>query len=290
MELLVSLLDIKDLMIYKEYGVTGIVLADKQFSLASPVYFNKDEIKEIVALAFKENLSTYILVNKMMFDEDLNDLEKYLMFLKDINISGIYFADMAVLTLAKKLKMEKLLVFAPRAPLTNSYDGKVYLDEGIKAVELADEITLKERLMIGKLLPNQLSVLIHGHLIMSFSRRLLLTNYFSEIKKDQLIQDNYDLSLIEETRDRKMPIYENDNGTVIYQAEVTASFNELLLMLDGGINIFRIDAMFLSKDDLFLALKLYQKVLKREEINLNEVKFEKELSSGYYYIETNLVK
>lgn len=292
MELLVSLLDQSDLDIYQKSGVTGIILAEKQFSLASPKYFSKNEIKTITALASSKQLAIHLLVNRMMFDADLDALKDWLRFLKEIKVTGIYFADLAVLTLAQKLKMTELLIYAPGAPLVNSFDAKVFLETGIKAVELANEITLEEKLEIARILPKQLATVIHGHLIMSTSKRPLLSNYFSEIKKDYSVIDNYQLSLIEATRDRKMPIYENEHGTVIYQAEVLQSFQELNLLLDAGLEIFRIDAMFLSKSDLMLALKYYQKALSGIKIQLSEInsQFEKELGHGYYYQASNLVK
>ena len=292
MELLVSLLDPSDLDIYQKSGVTGIILAEKQFSLASPKHFSKNEIKAITALASSKQLAVYLLVNRMMFDSDLRALKDWLSLLKEIKVTGIYFADLAVLTLAQKLEMTELLIYAPGAPLVNSFDAQVFLDTGIKAVELANEITLDEKLKIAQILPRQVATILHGHLIMSTSKRPLLSNYFSEIKKDYSVVDNYQLSLIEATRDRKMPIYENEHGTIIYQAEVLQSFQEINLLLEAGLEIFRIDAMFLSKSDLMLALKYYQKALSGEIIQLSEIKsqFEKELGHGYYYQASNLVK
>ncbi len=292
MDLIVSLLQLTDLSDYQQAGVTSIVVAERQYALASPVYYSLAEIKAVTLAATKLGIKTYVLVNRMFFDEDLAGLKDYLKYLKELKVAGIYFADLAVLTLAQELDLVDVLIYAPRAPLTNTLDAKLYLDLGLKAVELADEITLAERLVMAQALPNQLTMVIHGHLLMSFSRRPLLSNYLAEINKTHPVIDRYTLILEESTRPQKMPVYENEHGTLVYQAEILQSFAEIATLAQHQLTSWRIDGMFLSREHVLKAIKLYGALIKPEITYQPELltEFKEPLGSGYYYLETNLVK
>lgn len=292
MNLIVSYMSETQIEEYKNSGASTIVLADQRFALAAPHYSNESEQTLLVDAAHQQSLAVYALCNKMMFDEDLASLEQYLKFLKSVNIDGIYFSDMAVYMLGNSLGLTNKLIYAPKAPLTNSKDVSVYLDLGIKGVELADEITLDEKLRIAEKLPHRCSSMVHGHLLMSFSKRHLLSSYMAEINQSYEVKDKTNLTIVEATRDGKMPILENQHGTSVYQDKVLSSFDYIQQLITSGMIDFRIDGLFLAKEHVLAATQVYRDI---SENNLTTKQaflalYQDILTSGYYNLETNLVK
>lgn len=254
----------------------SIVLATDKFSSANDHTFSNIKLEEIIIEANKHDVKTYVLCNKMIFDSEVAKLESYLSYLKTLNISGIYFSDMAVFMVARKLDMHNLLIYAPGMTIVNSLDVKEYLSLGIQAVELANEITLEEKIKIANNNPNQVGVIISGYMLMSYSKRLALTNYFNKVNIDIKVKNNYNLTLIESNRKGKMPIYEDDNGTYIYSEYILDSFKYIKELIKADFKYFRIDGIFLSKEminDLYNAYK--------KQINNLENNYSNNITSKY---------
>lgn len=235
----------------------SIVLATNKFSSANDHTFSKKELESIIVEAKKHKIKTYVLCNKMIFDSEVSDLESYLSYLKSLNVSGIYFSDMAVFMVAKSLNMHDLLIYAPGMTIVNSLDVKEYLSLGIQAVELANEITLDEKIKIANNNPNQVGIIISGYMLMSYSKRLALSNYFNEVNLDVKVKDNYNLALIEANRQGKMPIYEDENGTYIYSEYILDSLEFMQQLLEVDFKYFRIDGIFLDKTMIYDLYKTY---------------------------------
>ncbi len=245
----------------------SIVIASEKFSIANDYTFSNTQIIGLLRHAKLLNVKVYILCNKMIFEEDLEELKSHLMWLKDLGISGIYFSDMAVYMLAKELEIEHLLIYAPGMTVVNSEDTKAYLDLDILGVELANELTLEEKIEIAKNNPNKVGIVIGGYLLMSFSKRKVLSNYFKAINKEVDIKDNYNLKLSEKTRENLMPIYEDDNGSYIYSEYIFHSFNVIRELLEAPFKYFRIDGIFLEQTLILEMLNSYLAALSGREDN-----------------------
>ena len=120
--------DISEIGKYK-----SVVVAIKHFSVGQDHIYSPSEIESMIKQG-KNQVRIYILLNKMIFDEDVDLLKKILLWLKKIAVAGIYFSDMAVFMLAKQLEMQDLLIYAPGMTIVNSKDVKEYLALGIAGV------------------------------------------------------------------------------------------------------------------------------------------------------------
>lgn len=224
----------------------SIVVAPDQFAIANDHTFSNKQIEGLVRLCKNKDIKIYVLVNKMMFDEDLEALKKHLSWLKDLDVDGIYFADLAVYMLAQDLGIKEKLIYAPGMTVVNSEDVAEYTRLGIGGLELANELTLEEKIQIAHNNPHQVGIVISGYLLMSYSKRKVLSNYFREIKKDVNLEENYDLRLKERTRDGHMPVYEDAEGSYIYSEYVFHSFKVMKTLLEAPFKYFRIDGIFLE--------------------------------------------
>lgn len=237
----------------------SVVVAIEKFSIGQDYTLNNIQLIQLNMTAKAKGVKINVLVNKMIFDEDVEDLTKTLEFLKSLEVDGIFFSDMAVFMVARDLRIEHLLIYAPGMTVVNSLDVKEYLDLNIQAVELANEITLKEKIEIAKNNPGQVGIVISGYLLMSFSKRLALSNYFSEVGRKVEVKSNYNLRLKEATRQGLMPIYESSEGTYIYSEYILDSFKYIKDLLEADFKYFRIDGIFLDSKiikDLYKAYKL----------------------------------
>ena len=67
-----------------------------------------DNVLSLEELEFLDTSRIYIAIDKNIFNDDLLLLEKSLIKLNQLKVKGIFFYDLAVLSLSKKLKAEGL--------------------------------------------------------------------------------------------------------------------------------------------------------------------------------------
>lgn len=294
-EFIVSPYQKEDIKRYKEAGASIILLAERKFSVQAASYFKKEDFLNLIQEAHQLGMKAFVLCNRMIFDEDFTELRNYLTYLNEVRIDGIYYIDLAVYMMAKELGMEDKLIYVPGATITNSKDALVYLNQGIKMVELANELTLDEKVEIISILKEKCEVIIHGRLVMSYSKRQLLSNYLEEIEVDRNVKDKTSLYIIEETRDSHMPIIEDSFGTHIYSGYTLNSFQEIQGLVEAGLEYLRIDSIFYDSEYVCDILQAYQAILKGDDSVTVEDEFRKKysddiLETGFYYQKTNLVK
>lgn len=256
---------INDLKPLKEAGADGVVIGTPFFSARPAAVFSFEELEALRKKTQTLNLLMFVLVNRMFTEEELDRLTDYLKILKELQVDGIYFCDEGVLQIAKSLQMADRLIYQPDTLLTNSCDVNFYLDEGLKLVTLAKEITLEEMCAIAKQTDgSRIEVIVHGRENMMHSKRRLLSSYMEHIHAKEPVFGKRTLYLREETRDDHFPILEDELGTHVFTGFTLAAFAEIKRLADAGIAYFRIDGIFHDLAYLCEAVRLYRAVLNGE--------------------------
>lgn len=291
MEYLLSLRKAELLEQISDYPIGGVITGLNVFSTAYA--FTKKDLVKIAASCHKKGLALYIVIDSLLKENELAVLKEYLLFLKSLNIQGIYYHDLAVLKSAQAIKLNTQLIYDGGPLLTNSLDVAFHLHEGNDAVVLARELTLKEIKRIAKANRGQVDLQICGHLRLARSGRLFLSNYFSYLKREYPVKNREDLTIVEEKRDYRLPIYENNYGTEIYSDYIFldyAAWVDLAQDIRHGI----IDSLFLD-DALLLRILNDLKSLKadnalRLQSRLAAAYPEETFASAYLLKETNITK
>ncbi len=235
------------------------------------VEFSDAEIKEM------DFDKIYLNIDQIIHENDLQNVKKFMNEFKEV--LGFYYSDMAVYMIAKEMNIVDKLIYNPGTLVTSVADAEFYLELGIKRVCLSREITLDDIMKFSHL-GEKVEVIIHGKLNMFYSKRKLLTNYFTHIKME--VQKKGELE--EEIRDERYPVIEDEHGTNIFHEKSVNSFEEF-----NALKSFskRIDGFLLDEFDYIV--ELYMRIQKGEEgssIKKEYLQKFDDISSGYYYKET----
>ena len=281
----------KDIQQLIDAGINGIILSDTEHATIAAENVTLDEIITARALTKIQNVQLYVRCDRNFYDEELADLQAYLQALQKIDVDGIYYADMAVYTLAAKLNMIDSLIYDPETTITDQADIDIYLKQQNQRVVLAKELTLSEMLSIGQKFPDRIEMIIHGHLRMSRSRRQVLSGYQEAFKTTNL-HLNRQITAQEESRDYQFPIVEDDFGTYTYSYYTLCSLNELMV-ITKDITYLRIDGIFKDTTYLLNVIKTYRAVLDGQSsqtlFDQLQAQYPKEsLNTGFMYEKTNL--
>lgn len=198
-------------------NIDGIILPLEHLSVNSSIYFSLEDIKSILNLTSKE---VCISINKIMHNEDLELLEHSLVALNKMNINKIFFYDLAVMNIVKRLEIKKELVIFQDHLNASIYSNNFYKKRGISHAVITNDITKEEINEISKY--HSLMLICYGYLPIFYSRRYLITNYLKYIHQDKTKSTYYI-----KNKEDKYPIVEEEYGTTIYTKEPINLINDI---------------------------------------------------------------
>jgi len=186
MKLLVGL-NTRNILDYLDY-TNSFIIGLKDFSINYQEY----DIEEIKKLRKDyPNIELFVSINKNIFNSDLSKLEDNLIELNNLNINGILFYDLSVLSIVNNKKLSLPLVWAAEHMTTNYNTCNYYYDKSCQYVYLSSEITAQEIKEIKEKSKIKIICFFFGYPDVSFSKRKLLTIIFYiiiQIKKKIGIQ------------------------------------------------------------------------------------------------------
>ena len=246
----------KELDEYLKY-TDSFIIGLKDFS----VNYYEVSIQDVENILNKyKNINLFVAINKNIFNDDLSTLENYLIKLSTLNIKGVLFYDLSIVSIVKRLKLKLDLVYHQTHMVTNYNIVNFYSNLGVKYAYLSTEITEEEMNEISDKTNMHLMALFIGHIIISHSKRKLVSNYYNHIEKI----NNKDINVIKEAnKDKNYLIKETNMGTNILTSDIlngTRAFVNLKSKLEFGIldNNLIDDKVFLN------VLKLYKDNLEKK--------------------------
>lgn len=193
-EIIVKSKSFRDDDAFNIFGIEGLSL-----------YENTISISEVSSYR-----NIYVSIDRNLFNDDLPFLEEVLLKLKDSNVLGIFFYDMAVLSMTKKLGVDIPLIWNQDFLVTNSRTCKFYEKLGISGIVISSLVTVSEILNISKSTNLKVFLNIFGYQLISVSKRKFISCYGTFANKD------YDKCNYMSERGVRYPIVENKWGSLIY--------------------------------------------------------------------------
>ncbi len=244
-----------DLTSYFRYNIKSFIFGLKDFSVNYPE-ISLEELKKL--LKKHPEIKIYIALNKMIFNQDLKVLKEVLLEIDKLNLRGILFYDLSILSLKKSLFLKTDLVWHQTHFVTNYNTCNYFYDQGCKLGILSSEITLEEMLEIKEKTKMEFLVYVVGHSIVSHSRRKLLSNYFTYNQKSNK-NDHYRIK--DKNKGDQFIIYEDQKGSSICTDQILNGSKPFLELVANGFKYFILDQHFID-DQVFLEiLALYQRLI-----------------------------
>lgn len=222
------------------FGIKGLSIENNLITL--------DELKDM------DTSNIFISVNKNMFNSDLDNLESTLIELSKMSIRGVFFYDMAVLSIVNRLKLNINLIWAQDFLTTNYKTCNYYEKEGIKGVLISNVLTIDEVMNISNNTNLDCYVNIFGWQFMAVSKRNLINNYFDYIKEKNDSNFHY---MIE--KDVKYKVQEENYGTKIYSNYILNGIRYLKKLEESGIKYIILDDFDI--DDFEKVLLIFEKAI-----------------------------
>ena len=261
-ELLVTPHSVQEIPALIEAGADAFILGEKRFALRLAGDFPLDELKKALEVIKGAGKKAYVAINAVLANEMLEDLRAYLQTLKDLPVDGLRFSDPGALMLAREEGIQIPLHWSSETMGTNFFTANYWLDRGASRVVLAPEIMKDAVLETAAQAKGEIEVLVHGAVCMFHSRRLLLGNYMTfQGMSYEKVHDNGMFSLYDPERQLYYPIFEDQQGTHIFNGSDVCMIDDLADLVDGGISSIRIDGAIKDPEYLRFVIAGYRLAL-----------------------------
>ena len=210
-----------------KFNCDGLILAIKDYAVESNTYFTLEEIKNI-SDSFSGEI--FVKLNKNLMNDDIPFVKDILVQLDKMNITGVFFYDLAVLELKRELNLNIDLVWNQTHMVNNYKTCNYYYSKGVKYALLGKEITLDEILEIIDLSDITSMVEAVSKPSVAFSKRKLVSNYY----KDMGIDGSKEIIVNEKVSNLNFDIKEDSNGTVFFLDLITNGTGIIRDLYDNG--------------------------------------------------------
>ena len=248
------------------FGIEGLSISDNNITIEQ--FLEMDDKKVFISL------------DKNMFNGDLPFLEEVLLKLSKESIKGVFYYDVSVLSIVKRLGLNINLIWAGDFLTTNYKTIDFYKKDGVNGLFISNLLTLDEVCEIIKKVQVKTFVNIFGYQLVSISKRHLISNYFDYIDEDDDINIH---TMIE--REKKYKTKECEYGTKIYSNYVLNGIKYLKELKDAGVDYIILNDFEIDKEVFSKVLSIYEKALTFEyDLNILDRKINSliETDTGFF--------
>ena len=257
-------------------GADAVYIGAPQFGARTNATNSIEDIAEMVRYAHLFNAQVFVVINTILYDDELEICRKLIYQLYDIGIDALIIQDMAIL----EMKLPPIVLHA--STQTNNRDPKhvkFLRDVGIKRVVLARELNLDQVKEIHEATDAELEFFVSGALCVSFSG-----NCYMSIANGERSANRGSCA-----QNCRLP-YEliDGTGTTLIQTAHLLSIKDLDLsdqlpaLIEAGITSFKIegrlkDIVYVKNNTSFLRKRL------DEFLENNPDKYQKASSGRTFY-------
>ncbi len=221
--------------------IDGVIVGVEGFTARMEGCVAPETLTELAAQTNSADKRLWLNLNSFVHETDLPALKDLVDRIASLPVAGVLFSDFAVLRLARQAGISARLVYHAETAPTFAADVLFFENQGIKAVVLGRELTIKAIESIAAATKLPLAFVGHGHLNMFHSRRRLLSSYFAHTQSGRRgVGPEKAYTLREEGRSEYYPVYEDAHGTHIFRAAPLQSFT-VWERLDPVLSHFIID-------------------------------------------------
>lgn len=276
-----------------KYGADAVYFGIENLNMrAKAANFKLDELPEIVDFCHQNNVDAHLTLNTIVFEDELEQLDKIIPAAKKAGIDLIICWDTAVIN--KCLEYEVPYCVSTQASISNSSAAKFYKRLGAKRIVLARECSLEKIKEIKREVDIEIETFIHGAMCVAVSGRCFMSHdaFDKSANRGECIQPCR----------REFEIVDKDEGkSFIIGEDYVMSPKDLCTidfideLIEAGIDSFKIEGRKRSPEYIAKVVGAYRKAIdlyfeekltvqKKESLRneLDEV-YNRGFSSGFYF-------
>ena len=253
LELLAPAGDMEKLKTAIIFGADAVYFGGQIGSLrAGAGNLSTDEIREAMDFIHEHGCKGYMTLNIYAHNDDIPVLRDYIGKIKDIPIDAFLVSDPGVMGLIKEQIPDAEIHLSTQANTTNYLTAAFWVNQGVKRIVAAREMSLAELTEMRRQLPDDIEIeaFMHGAMCISYSGRCLLSNFMAgrDANKGACTHPcRWKYSLVEEQRPGEYyPIEEDARGSYIMNSRDLCMIDCIPDLVNAGVTSFKIEGRMKS--------------------------------------------
>jgi putative protease len=262
-ELLAPAGNFEKLEIAIHYGANAVYLAGKDFSLRNySGNFTDGELARAVALAHAHHVKVYVACNIYSRNIEHERIGRFLETIAHAGADAVIVSDPGIIRLAKQIIPHVAIHLSTQANTTNLDSAIFWRSAGVKRVNLARELSLKEVTDICRQTDMETEIFVHGAMCISYSGRCLLSTFLTNRDSNRGLCSHpcrWRYALVEELRPGEFyPIMEDPRGTYVFNSKDLCMIRHLPELIQTGVTSFKIEGRMKGIHYLATVVKTYR--------------------------------
>lgn len=265
---------------------------DKLNMRAKASNFTIDELPEVVRLCKEKKVKTYLTLNTIVFEEELDDLDIVVSAAKKAGIDRIICWDLAVAQICRKHDMP--FCISTQGSVSNSLSVDLYKQLGAVRIVLARECSLDEVKRIRAATDLEIEAFIHGAMCIAVSGRCFMSHHMfgPSANRGECIQPCRREYEVKDTITGKNMVIGED---YVLSAKDLCTIEFIDQLIEAGIDSFKIEGRKRSPEYAAKVVSVYRRAidlhkekkltseLKKEFLKELEEVYNRGFSSGFYF-------
>lgn len=246
------------------FGIEGLNMRAK-----SSNNFTVDDLHKIVAICKEHNIRTYLTVNTIIYDNDIDLMHQIVNAAKEAQLSAIIASDVSVMMYARSIGVEVHL--STQLNITNTEALKFY-GQFADVVVLARELNLDQVAAIYKDIVDQqikgpggelirIEMFSHGALCMAVSGKCYLSLHEKDLSANrgacnQICRRGYIV------KDKETDIELEIDNEYIMSPKDLKTIHFMNKMMDAGVRVFKIEGRARGAEYVRTVVECYKEAIK----------------------------
>jgi len=265
---------------------------DKLNMRAKAANFTVDQLPEIISFCKEHKVLTYLTLNTIVFEEELNELEEIIIAAKKNGVDRIICSDLAVADLCHKYEFP--FCISTQSSISNSLAADVYKRMGAVRIVMARECSLDEIKKIRAKTDLEIEAFVHGAMCIAVSGRCFMSHHLfnKSANRGECVQPcRREFEVYDPTIGKSLVI--GEDYVMSPQDLCTIEFVDQLI--EAGIDSFKIEGRKRAPEYVAKAVSVYRQAIdlyfennltavkKKELLTELEKVYNRGFSSGFYF-------
>jgi U32 family peptidase len=276
-----------------ENGADAVYFGVEKLNMrAKASNFNVDELPSIVSFCRKHKVKTYLTINSIVFNKELEDLSSLVSAAKKAGVDYIICWDPAVIE--ECIEQEMSYCISTQASVSNVKSALFYKKLGASRVVLARECSLGMMKEIKEKADIEIEAFIHGAMCIAVSGRCFMSHHLfgKSANRGECVQPcRREFAVYDDIIDKSLVLGED----YVLSPQDLCSIEFLDKLIEAGIDSFKIEGRKRSPEYVAKTVSVYRRAIdlyyenkftdeiKKELLEDLKTVYNRGFSSGFYF-------
>lgn len=282
-----------------ESGADAVYIGGSKFNArAFADNLNEDKLKEAVEYAHLRGVRVYVTVNILILQNELKEVLEYINYLYSIDVDAIIVQDIGLASAIQELMPDFEVHCSTQMAIHNTDGASLMMEQGIKRVVLARELSLKEIDSVVQNTGIHAEIFVHGALCVCYSGQCYMSSLIGGRSGNR--------GKCAQPCRKKYQLYDYDTGNIVGPKEGTYlistkdlnTYQNLYSIAESKVASLKIEGRMKRPEYVAIIVHNYKQALeciqqskdnclsKQAEYEL-QIAFNREFTQGYLFDRRN---